>query len=150
MLSKEQSEQVVNIVWRKLLTPYGLRTLSADDAHYRGRYVGDWNERNLAYHNGTAWPWLLGPFITAFLKVKNYEEKWRTFAFENFLKELFTKHVFEAGLGTVSEIFDGDKPHSPRGCISQAWSVAEPLRAYVEDVLLRRPPFERQILNGSY
>ena len=150
MLSKERSEQVVNIVWRKLLTPYGLRTLSAGDAHYRGRYVGDWNERNLAYHNGTAWPWLLGPFITAFLKVKNYEEKWRTFAFENFLKELFTKHVFEAGLGTVSEIFDGDEPHSPRGCISQAWSVAEPLRAYVEDVLLRRPPFERQILNGSY
>ncbi|RLI20035.1 glycogen debranching protein, partial [Candidatus Bathyarchaeota archaeon] len=149
MLSQERSEKVVNAVWKKLQTPYGLRTLSSDDARYRGKYVGGWNERNLAYHNGTAWPWLLGPFVTAFLKVKNYEEKWRIFAFENFLKELFTKQLFKAGLGTISEIFDGDYPHLPRGCISQAWSTAEPLRAYVEDILFKRPPFERQILNGS-
>jgi len=147
MLDEEKSEKVVNTVWKKLLTPYGLRTLSRDDRHYRGKYAGDWNERNLAYHNGTAWPWLLGPFTTAFLKVKNYEEKWRAFVFENFLKELFSKQIFEAGLGTISEIFDGDPPHVPRGCISQAWSVAEPLRVYIEDVLFKRPPFERQILN---
>ena len=147
MLDKEKSMHIVNIVWKKLVTPYGLKSLSDDDPRYCGRYVGGWNERNLAYHNGTVWPWLLGPFITAFLKVKDYNEEWRIYVYENFLKELFTKHVFEAGLGTISEIFDGDPPHTPRGCISQAWSIAEPLRAYVEDVLYRRPPFEGQILS---
>jgi len=147
MLDKEKSMHIVNIVWKKLVTPYGLKSLSNDDPRYCGRYVGGWNERNLAYHNGTVWPWLLGPFITAFLKVKGYNEEWRIYVYENFLKELFTKHVFEAGLGTISEIFDGDPPHTPRGCISQAWSIAEPLRAYVEDVLYKRPPFEGQILS---
>ena len=147
MLDREKNAQIVDVVWKKLATPYGLKSLSDDDPRYCGRYAGGWDERNLAYHNGTVWPWLLGPFITAFLKAKNYSEEWRTYAYENFLKELFTKHIFEAGLGTISEIFDGDPPHMPRGCISQAWSVAEPLRAYVEDVLYRRPPFEGQILS---
>jgi len=148
MLDKEKSMQVVEVVWKRLVTPYGLRSLSEDDPKYCGRYVGGWDERNLAYHNGTIWPWLLGPFITAFLKVREYSKEWRVYAYENFLRQLFTEHVFEAGLGTISEIFDGDSPHTPRGCISQAWSVAEPLRAYVEDILYHRPSYEKSIMEN--
>jgi predicted glycogen debranching enzyme len=139
MLDKAMEEKVVETVWRKLWGTYGLKTLSEDDPRYVRKYLGDWFHRDSAYHNGTVWAWLLGPFTTAFLKVKNYEKKWRIFAFENFLKPLFQIEVFQAGLGTISEIFDADPPHSPQGCISQAWSVAEPLRAYIEDVLLKRP-----------
>jgi predicted glycogen debranching enzyme len=146
MLGKTESESVVETVWRKLWSPYGLRTLSKNDPRYIGKYLGDWNYRNRAYHNGTVWPWLIGPFTTAFLKTKNYEKRWRSFAFKTFLQPLFQHELHEAGLGTMSEIFDGDPPHLSRGCIAQAWSVAEPLRAFAEDVLLKRPPYERQIL----
>jgi glycogen debranching enzyme len=95
------------------------------------------------------WPWLLGPFTTAFLKTKGYAEYRREYALKNFLLPLFTKQIFEAGLGTLSEIFDGNPPHIARGCIAQAWSIAEPLRAYVEDVMQIRPKFEREILQNS-
>jgi hypothetical protein len=81
-----------------------------------------------------------------FLKTKSHEESWRKFAFKNFLQPLFQKQLSQAGLGTISEIFDGSVPHISRGCISQAWSVAEPLRAYVEDVTLKRPPHEKEVL----
>ncbi len=146
MLDKTRAEQVIETVWKRLLTPYGLRTLFSKDSQYIGKYGGDRWQRDRAYHNGTVWPWLLGPFTTAFLKLKNYEAKWRDFAFENFLQPLFTEELNRAGLGSASEIFDGDSPHEPNGCIAQAWSVAEPLRAYVEDVLLKRPPFEQKVL----
>jgi len=145
---KTTAEAVVETVWRNLLTPYGLRSLSSNDLRYIGKYGGERRQRDQAYHNGTVWPWLLGPFVTAFLKVKSHEPRWRTFAFENFLKPLFTEGICRAGLGSVSEIFDGDPPYEPNGCIAQAWSVAEPLRAYMEDVLLKRPPFEQRILSG--
>jgi len=78
--------------------------------------------------------------------LKNHEANWRNFAFENFLQPLFQEEISRAGLGMVSEIFDGDPPHEPNGCIAQSWSIAEPLRAYVEDVLLKRPPYEQQVL----
>lgn len=146
MLDKVKREKVVEAVWKKLWGAYGLKTLTEDDPRYVGIYLGDRVHRDSAYHNGTVWAWLLGPFTTAFLKVKDYEEGWRIFVFENFLKPLFQKEIFQAGLGTVSEIFDANFPHTSRGCISQAWSVAEPLRAYVEDVLLKRPPYEKQLL----
>ena len=120
MLDKAQSEKVVEAVRRRLWGTYGLRTLPEDDPCYVGVYLGDRAIRDNAYHNGTVWPWLLGPFVTAFLKVKNYEERWRNFAFETFLKPLFLREVFQAGLGTVSEIFDGNPPHTSRGCIAQA------------------------------
>jgi glycogen debranching enzyme len=94
------------------------------------------------------WAWLSGPFTTAFLKIKNHEESWRKFAFKNFLQPLFRGEIQQAGLGTISEIFDGDEPHVSRGCISQAWSIAEPIRAYVEDVSLKRPPHERNVLGN--
>jgi len=149
MLDKAMGEKVVETVWKGLFATYGLKTLSGDDPRYVGTYLGDWSHRNQAYHNGTVWAWLLGPFVTAFLKLKNHEEPWRVFAFNNFLQPLFEKEIFQAGLGTISEIFDGDLPHTPRGCIAQAWSVAEPLRAFMEDVMLKRPPYERQILGDS-
>jgi predicted glycogen debranching enzyme len=146
ILDKAIGEKVVETVHRKLWGTYGLKTLIDNDSRYIGEYSGDWGHRDKAYHNGTVWAWLLGPFATAFLKVKNYDASWRSFAFENFLKPLFREEIFKAGLGTISEIFDGNPPHSPRGCIAQAWSVAEPLRAFVEDVTLKRPPYEKQVL----
>jgi glycogen debranching enzyme len=145
MLDRAKEEKIVETVWRKLWGIYGLKTLSDDDPRYIGKYRGDRLHRDSAYHNGTVWAWLLGPFVTAFLKTKKHEEKWRIFAFENFLKPLFQKEIFQAGLGTISEIFDADPPHSPQGCISQAWSVAEPLRAYIEDIMLKRPPYEQKL-----
>ncbi|MEM3578817.1 MAG: amylo-alpha-1,6-glucosidase [Candidatus Bathyarchaeia archaeon] len=146
MLDKAKSKIVVDVVRRELLTPYGLRTLVKSDSRYVGVYQGDRRSRDLAYHNGTVWPWLLGPFTAAYLKTEGYGEYTREYAFKNFLAPLLTEHLFRAGLGNVSEIFDGDPPHTPRGCIAQAWSVAEPLRAYVEDIMLVRPKFEREIL----
>ena len=92
------------------------------------------------------WSWLIGPFVTSFLKIRNFNFNARKLAFKNFLEPLFSEQMLQAGLGTVSEIFDGDPPHLPRGCISQAWSVAEPLRAYVEDISLSRSRYERSIM----
>ncbi len=146
MLDDAKAERIVEIVWKRLWGRYGLQTLAPSDPRYRGRHRGDRRQRDQAYHNGTVWAWLTGPFVTAFLKTKKHAQKWRNYAFENFLKPLFQEETLRAGLGTISEIFDGDPPHEPDGCIAQAWSVAEPLRAYVEDVALKRPPYERRIL----
>ena len=142
----KRGEKIVDIVWKRLWGTYGLKTLPDNDPRYIGKYLGDWGHRDSAYHNGTVWAWLLGSFTTAFLKTKNHEEPWRDFTFKSFLQPLFREEIHRAGLGTVSEIFDGDEPHISRGCISQAWSVAEPLRAYVEDVAFVRPPHEREVL----
>jgi len=146
MLDDFKSEKIVDLVHKELLTPYGLRTLARSDSRYVGVYFGDRRSRDKAYHNGTVWPWLLGPFTTAFLKTKGYADFRREYALKNFILPLFAEQIFKAGLGTISEIFDGDPPHSPRGCIAQAWSIAEPLRAYVEDVMQIRPEHEREIL----
>jgi len=126
-LSAEQQAAVVRTVQQKLLTPMGLRTLSPDDSRYRRRYGGSWESRDRAYHQGTVWAWLIGPFVEAYLKVENY----KPFALSQAQQWLdaFDGHLAEAGLGYISEIFDGDAPHAPRGCIAQAWSVAEVLRA---------------------
>ncbi len=145
-LDGERKEKIVEAVWKNLWGLYGLKTLPNDDPRYIGEYLGDWGHRDSAYHNGTVWAWLLGPFTTAFLKTKNHETNWRNFAFKNFLQPLFKEEMPRAGVGTISEIFDGDEPHISRGCISQAWSVAEPLRAYVEDIVLKRPSYEREVL----
>jgi predicted glycogen debranching enzyme len=142
----KRAEKIVDVVWKRLWGTYGLKTLPDDDPRYIGKYLGDWNHRDTAYHNGTVWAWLLGPFTTAFLKTKNHEDGWREFAFKNFLQPLFREQIRRAGLGTISEIFDGDETHLPQGCISQAWSVAEPLRAYVEDVAFVRPAYEKEVL----
>jgi predicted glycogen debranching enzyme len=148
MLNSAKNERVVNAVHRELLTPCGLRTLARSDPRYRGTYVGDRRSRDQAYHNGTVWAWLLGPFTTAFLKAKGYCDYRLEYALKNLILPLSAQQISQAGLGTLSEIFDGDPPHVPRGCIAQAWSVAEPLRVYVEDVMQVRPKFEKEFLQA--
>ncbi|MEM3730370.1 MAG: amylo-alpha-1,6-glucosidase [Candidatus Bathyarchaeia archaeon] len=148
MLDDAKNRKVVDVVQRELLTPYGVRTIARSSPQYMGVYSGDRRSRDKAYHNGTVWPWLLGPFVTAFLKTRGYSDSAREIALKNFLLPLFTEQIFKAGLGVVSEIFDGDPPHVARGCIAQAWSVAEPLRAYVEDVMLLRPKYEKEVLQS--
>jgi predicted glycogen debranching enzyme len=132
MLSGERAKAVVEKVREHLLTPYGLRSLSPSDLQYRGHYTGAPAERDGAYHQGTVWPWLLGPFITAYIKVNGASQAARMQGGE-WLKPLEV-HLSDAGLGHVSEIFEGDAPHRSCGCVAQAWSVAELMRAYVEDV----------------
>src|SRR6266851_3309042 len=132
MLSSDRAKSVVEKVQEHLLTPYGLRSLAPSDPQYRGRYTGDPTSRDGAYHQGTVWAWLLGPFITAYVKVNGGSDAVRSQAAE-WLTPL-KDHLADAGLGQISEIFDGDAPHRPCGCIAQAWSVAEILRTYVEDV----------------
>jgi predicted glycogen debranching enzyme len=144
MLDKSKSEQVVDVVQSELLTPYGLRTLARSDSRYKGMYVGDRRSRDQAYHNGTVWPWLLGPYVTACHKAKSKSD----YELKNRLMSLFTQQITQAGLGTISEIFDGEPPYTPRGCIAQAWSVAEPLRAYMEDVMWIRPKCEKEVLQA--
>jgi len=126
-LTPAQQADVVRVVAEKLLTPLGLRTLAPDEKGYRGRYGGSWESRDRAYHQGTAWAWLMGPFIEAYLKV----EAGSPSALSQARKYLaaFDAHLDEAGLGFISELFDGDPPHAPGGCIAQGWSVAEVLRA---------------------
>jgi predicted glycogen debranching enzyme len=142
MLDNDRSEKVVAVVQRELVTPYGLRTLAPSDSRYSSMYVGNRRSRDHAYHNGTVWAWLLGPYVTACHKAQSSSD----YELRNRLMSLFTQQITQAGLGTVSEIFDGDPPHTPRGCIAQAWSVAEPLRAYVEDALQIRPKHEKEVL----
>ena len=132
LVPKDQAECIVRVVTEHLLTPVGLRTLSPKDSRYRPRYDGGIVERDGAYHQGTVWPFLLGPFITAWLVVFGKTAKTKTQA-RSFLNGL-EAHLGEACVGQVSEIFDGDAPHHPRGCPAQAWSVAEPLRALIEDL----------------
>lgn len=132
LLEGEKARRVVDVVEWELLTPYGLRTLSPRDPNYQGRYEGDQRTRDAAYHQGTVWPWLLGPFLTAYLKVHGRDQEVRRRA-NDFLDPL-RNHLWQAGLGQISEIFDGDIPHCPAGCIAQAWSVAEVLRISVEDL----------------
>jgi len=136
----QRAEEIVSVVQENLLTPYGLRSLERGDPSYKGVYKGNVVERDLAYHQGTVWSWLIGPFVTAFLRV--YKEVGSREQAMHFLQRLVGSHLTEAGIGTVSEIFDGNESHASRGCISQAWSVAEILRAYVEEIKGKRPPFE--------
>jgi len=148
MLDNAKNEKIVDVVHRQLLTPYGLRTLARNDPKYVRVYAGDRRSRDKSYHNGTVWPWLLGPFITAFLKTKGSVDYRREYALKNFLMPLFTTQILEAGLGNLSEIFNGEPPHRPEGCIAQAWSAAEPFRAYVEEVMQIKPKHERDVLQG--
>ncbi|HWF04700.1 MAG TPA: amylo-alpha-1,6-glucosidase [Candidatus Angelobacter sp.] len=137
MLSQDRARGVVETVERDLLTPVGLRTLAPSDPHYCPHYEGDQRSRDSAYHQGTVWPWLLGPFITAYVRVNGGSAAAREHA-HSLVGGLET-HLTEAGLGQISEIFDGDAPHLPRGCFAQAWSVAEILRALCQDVYQLSP-----------
>jgi predicted glycogen debranching enzyme len=144
MINNKIQEKIVKDVEERLLTVFGLRTLSPDDSRYMGKYLGDFN-RDLAYHNGTVWPWLIGPFVKSFVKVHDYQKNWRDYAYQNFLKTMLD--VFGKNWdGSINEIFDGDAPYVPRGCISQAWSVAEILRTWVEDIEAISPKYEDVLL----
>jgi predicted glycogen debranching enzyme len=132
LLSRDKELKVLEIVGGELLTPFGLRSLSPRSAAYIGHYGGNPWQRDGAYHQGTVWAWLMGAFVTAYVKAHRRTLKARREA-AGFIEPL-RHHLLDAGLGTISEIFEGDPPHAPVGCIAQAWSVAEILRAYVEDV----------------
>jgi predicted glycogen debranching enzyme len=123
-LSSEQRKAVVDICARRLLTSHGLRSLAQSDPAYQGHYGGNTRERDGAYHQGTVWGWLLGPFVLAHLRV--YGDPQAAGSFLNSIGQQIQTH----GLGTLSEIFDGDAPFTPRGCIAQAWTVGEVLRAW--------------------
>jgi glycogen debranching enzyme len=132
LVPRVQAKRILRLIETKLLTPVGLRTLSPTDSRYRPRYDGGVLERDGAYHQGTVWPFLLGPFVTAWIKTFGRSSVTRSKA-RGFLTGL-EAHLHEAGLAQVSEIFDAEAPHHPRGCFAQAWSVAEPLRVLIEDI----------------
>lgn len=132
ILNAEYAKSVVEAVDRDLRTPFGLRTLSSLDPKYCPKYQGDLWARDSAYHQGTVWPWLLGPFIRAYMKVHNNSGEARAQA-ASWL-DAFSSHLENTCLGQISEIMDGEAPHHPRGCVAQAWSVAELLRAAVEEI----------------
>jgi len=127
ILPADMARRVVELVEWRLLTPLGLRTLDPGDPGYRPRYVGGVVDRDGAYHQGTAWPWLLGPFVEAWLRVRGRTPAARAEARTRFLGPLHA-HLGVAGLGHVSEVADGDPPHTPGGCPFQAWSLGEMLR----------------------
>ena len=139
ILDRARWQNVVDVVERELVTPFGLRTLSPSDPKFIGKCIGDRASRDRAYHNGTIWPWLLGPYISAYLKTQNHDRNARANLLQKLVEPFFSVGISQAGLGTISEIYDADSPNKPGGCISQAWSIAEPVRAYVEDVLLVKP-----------
>jgi glycogen debranching enzyme len=134
MLPEDMAYAVVQTVHDLLYVDCGLRSLSTDDEEYHGIYCGALEKRDPAYHQGTAWGFLLGPFLTAYCKTHKHSKlsakrarKWM---------EASVHHMHHTGcIGSISEIFDGDAPHNPRGCYAQAWSVGELLRAYTEDIL---------------
>jgi predicted glycogen debranching enzyme len=126
VLDKGRWRPVLDVVSERLLTPFGLRTLEPADPGFKSQYFGDLRARDAAYHQGTVWPWLLGPFIDAWLRV-NPERRTDARA----LLAAFDRHLSDACVGSVSEIFDATEPFAPRGCIAQAWSVAEVLRCLV-------------------
>ncbi len=121
---------VVDKVKKHLLTPVGLRTLSPEDRDYKGRYEGDGLTRDAAYHQGTAWPWLIGQFGEAYMRAAEDKTAAKTFLL-NYIRTFIRRHMPEAGIGCISEIFDGDIPHRPNGCISQAWSAAGLISLYM-------------------
>ncbi len=124
MLDKEQMKKVLDVADKELVTPRGLRTLSPGNKFYKGTYKGNQAERDKAYHNGTVWPWLLGPFCEGWLKVYGKQGVNKVKKLIYGLEEVMSEH----GVSTISEIYDGDPPHAPNGAISQAWSVGEVLR----------------------
>jgi len=123
-LSREQQKSVVDVCAQRLLTSHGLRSLARGEPGYQGQYAGDQRSRDGAYHQGTVWGWLLGPFVLAHLRV--YADRGAALR----ILEPLGRQIYTYGLGTVGEIFDGDEPCASRGCIAQAWSVAELLRAW--------------------
>jgi predicted glycogen debranching enzyme len=127
VLDERHWNAVLEVVKDRLLTPVGLRSLSRDHPDFKARYFGDLRARDAAYHQGTVWGWLIGPFIDAWLKVHPEDKA----GARRWLEPLLS-HLDHACIGSISEIFDAETPFTPRGCIAQAWSVAEALRCWVK------------------
>jgi len=127
LLSPERTRRVLDVVEQQLLTPLGLRSLAPSDPAYMGHYQGGVWHRDTAYHQGTVWPWLMGPFVDAWLKNRGMTDAAKLEADQRFVAPL-QAHLQRAGIGHVSEIADAEAPHTPRGCPFQAWSVSELLR----------------------
>jgi predicted glycogen debranching enzyme len=134
LLHGAPARALVDAVEARLLTPFGLRSLDPADPAYRPRYEGGILERDGAYHQGTVWPWLIGPFVEAWVRVRGATSEAKQEARRRFVEPL-QRHLGEAGLGHLSEIADGEPPHTPRGCPFQAWSMGELLR--LSEVTLR-------------
>lgn len=130
LIDGEQAKMILKVMEEQLYTPVGLRTLPKNDSHYIPVYGGDAYHRDSAYHEGTVWSWLLGPYVDAVMKVSGSKEKAQQVIHD------FKYHLNEACIGSVSEIFDADSPHHPRGCVAQAWGVAEVLRVITDYQLI--------------
>ncbi len=139
VLDRERWEPVLRVVTERLLTPVGLRSLAPGHPDYKPCYDGDLRARDAAYHQGTVWGWLIGPYVDAWLRVHPGEA-----ARARQLLEGFVPHLSEACLGSISEVFDAEEPYTPRGCVAQAWSVAEVLRCWVKTAT--SPP---QVIRGA-
>jgi predicted glycogen debranching enzyme len=126
VLDRERWQSVLDVVTKKLLTPVGLRSLAPDHPDYKSRYDGDLRSRDAAYHQGIVWAWLIGPYIDAWQKVHGPDSS----RARQFL-DGFESHRSDACVGSISEVFDAEPPYTPRGCIAQAWSVAEVLRGWL-------------------
>jgi glycogen debranching enzyme len=127
ILDRSRWHSVLAVCRDRLLTPVGLRSLAPGHPDYKSRYYGDLRARDAAYHQGTVWAWLVGPYVDAWLKVNPSD---RDAAHQ--LLQQFDAHLVEACVGSISEVFDADAPYTPRGCIAQAWSVAEVLRCLIK------------------
>jgi glycogen debranching enzyme len=123
-LSHDAAVSVVNVCAKELLTSFGLRSLAPTHADYQGKFTGDRYARDGAYHQGTVWSWLIGPFVEAHYTV--FKDRAAALSY----LAPFEQHLRDVGLGTIGEVFEGDAPHLPRGCAAQAWSVAEVLRLW--------------------
>ena len=127
ILPEEYQVKVVNCVKNNLLTPFGLRTLAPEDPNFHSRYEGSPDQRDASYHQGTVWPWLLGHYTDALIKV-SWDVEQKIHELLETVTPLLSTHLLDAGVGTISEIFDAAPPYRPNGCVAQAWSVAECIR----------------------
>jgi predicted glycogen debranching enzyme len=133
LIDVEQALRIVQAVEHRLWTPLGLRSLAPAEPGYISHYEGGVRDRDAAYHQGTVWPWLIGPFVEAWVRVRGNTSEAKSEARARFLEPLLD-HLAHAGLGHLSEIADAEAPHTPRGCPFQAWSVGEAIR--IADVIL--------------
>src|SRR5262249_49175358 len=149
LLDRGRARRVVDLVEQRLVTPLGLRSLAPGEPGYAGHYVGDSSARDAVYHQGTVWPWLMGPFVEAWVRVRGSTAAAKQSARIRFLEPL-AQHLAIAGLGHISEIADGDAPFTPRGCPFQAWSLGEFVRLDRMVLASRKRPARRNVEEAQW